>query len=52
MRTEGVPSMELSNPSLALGPYENWRGYISLIIPTPSYWANAGYSRNSEKVHI
>ena len=30
--------------SLALGPYENWRGYINGTTPTPSYWANVGYN--------
>ena len=31
------------NPSLALGPYEDWRGFINGTIPIPSYWAHTGY---------
>jgi len=29
MRTEGVTSIELSNLSLAVGRYENLRGYVN-----------------------
>ena len=31
------------NPSLALGPYEDWRGFINGTIPIPSYWVHTGY---------
>ena len=29
--------------SLAPGSYENWRGYTNGTIPIPSYWAHTGH---------